>query len=170
MKDRRLTSPVSSKVRPTTDKIRSSVFSILADHIKEASVLDAFAGTGAFGIESYSRGAESATFIDMDVDCLKINLKLLPKGFSHIIKRGDFLKVLWRAGEQFHIIFIDPPYGIYKTDVVLDIVTKNNLLKSGGIIIYEEFCKTPFDSGENFIVADERKYGDTTIRFLEMKI
>lgn len=170
MKDRRLTSPASLQVRPTTDKIRSSIFSILADRINNAAVLDAFAGTGAFGIESYSRSAANATFIDMDTDCLKTNLKLLPKEFHHIIKKGDFFKVLWSANQQFNIIFIDPPYGVYETDAVLDVITKNNLLKSGGIIIYEEFFKTTFHNGENFATADERRYGDTIIRFLEMII
>lgn len=155
-------------MRPTTDKLRSSVFSILSDRIVEASVLDAFAGTGAFGLESYSRGAGRVVFLDTDIASVKSNIGLFPKDFPVGIKKGDFFKSLRLCGGGFDIIFIDPPYGLYESGKVLNSLSESGVLNKGGVAIYEEFFKTPFTVSGGFNISDERRYGDTIVRFLEV--
>ena len=168
LKGRQLHSPESSKTRPTTDKLRSAVFSILSDIEEYPDILDAFAGTGALGIEAYSRGASHIDFIDKDISSLKINTSMMNKA-AYNIYRGDYLKICATLKRQYDLIIFDPPYNLYKTDEILATVHKFNLLKNNGIILYEEFYKTEFKIDENFEITDERRYGDTIIRFLRYK-
>ena len=165
LKGRQLHSPAGSKTRPTTDKLRSAVFSIISDMQDYPEILDAFAGTGALGIEAYSRGASHIDFIDKDVSSLKINTALMEKG-SYNIYRGDYLKICATLNKQYDLIIFDPPYNMYKTNEILASVCSNNILKDDGIILYEEFYKTEFINYEKFEIIDERRYGDTIIRFL----
>lgn len=152
-------------MRPTTDKLRSAVFSILSDMQEYPEVLDAFAGTGALGIEAYSRGASHIDFIDKDVSLLKINTALMEKGTYNIYK-GDYLKICSTLNKQYDLIIFDPPYNIYKTNEILAAVIRSSILKDDGIILYEEFYKTEFINHDKFKITDERRYGDTIIRFL----
>lgn len=141
------------------------MFSILGDMEKYENILDAFAGTGAIGIEAFSRGAKHIDFIDKDVNTLKINVKLMDKG-SYNIYKGDFFKTAKSLNKQYDLIVFDPPYNLYSTKDILDITRECNLLKENGIILFEEFYKTEFIENSAFIIYDERKYGDTIIRFL----
>ncbi|WP_242347628.1 RsmD family RNA methyltransferase [Mucispirillum schaedleri] len=152
-------------MRPTTDKLRSAVFSIISDMQCYPEILDAFAGTGALGIEAYSRGALHIDFIDKDISSLKINTALMEKG-SYNIYKGDYLKICSTLNKQYDLIMFDPPYNIYKTNEILAAVSSSNLLKEDGIILYEEFYKTEFINHDKFKIIDERRYGDTIIRFL----
>ena len=156
-------------MRPTTDKLRSAIFSILDDKVEDSAVLDGFAGSGAYGLEAYSRGAEFVMFIDKDISSLKQNLHLIEKG-KYDFKKGSFFNIVCSLNRFFDIIFIDPPYGLYSSANILQAVRESNILNNDGIIIYEEFFKTPFSVIEPYIVTNERKYGDTIIRFLEVKI
>ncbi len=128
-------------------------------------ILDAFAGTGALGIEAYSRGALYIDFIDKDISSLKINTLLMEKGRYNIYK-GNYLKICLSLNKQYDLIIFDPPYNMYKTNDILDSVYSNNLLKNDGIILYEEFYKTEFTYNDIFEIIDERRHGDTIIRFL----
>lgn len=128
-------------------------------------ILDAFAGTGALGIEAYSRGASHIDFIDKDISSLKINTALMEKG-SYNVYKGDYLKLSSSLNRQYDLIIFDPPYDMYKTDEILSTVFNSNLLKDDGLILYEEFYKTEFRVHEKFEIIDERRYGDTIIRFL----
>ena len=165
MKGRQLHSPDTSKTRPTTDKLRSSIFSILGDLSEYPDILDGFAGTGALGIESYSRGSSSVDFIDLDKSSIEINTKLMDLGSFRVFK-GDYFKILPTLNKQYDLIFIDPPYNQFPTSEILQPIIDNNLLKYRGIILYEEFYKTDFISINDLSIIDERKYGDTIIRFL----
>lgn len=109
--------PKGPKIRPTKDRIREALFSIIGELISGATVLDAFAGSGAFGIEALSRGAKRAVFIDKDKRCIEIikeNLKTLGvKKDNTLIIRMDAVKafhVLERSNEKFNIVLFDPPY------------------------------------------------------------
>ncbi len=130
------------------------------------NILDAFAGTGALGIEAYSRGAKYIDFIEKDISCLKINTSLI-ESKSYKIYKGDFFKTAQSLNKQYDLIFFDPPYNMFSTKDILDTAAGFNLLKQEGIIVYEEFYKTDFILNEIFKVTDERKYGDTVIRFLQ---
>lgn len=129
------------------------------------NILDAFAGTGALGIEAYSRGARNIDFIDKDINTLKINAKLMDNS-SYNIYKGDYFKTAEKLNKQYDLIIFDPPYDVYSTKDVLDKASEYNLLKDNGIILYEEFYKTKFIENHAFSIYDERKYGDTVIRFL----
>lgn len=129
-----------------------------------ARVLDCFAGSGAFGLEAISRGASFVTFIDKDTSCAQANAAMAPRASFELI-RGDFLKAAPRLSTSYDIVFIDPPYGVYPTEQILSALPA--LLAPGAAVLYEEFYKTVFTPAEGFTLTDERKYGDTIIRFLE---
>ena len=165
MKGRQITLPKSSRIRPTTDKIRLALFSIIHDKILSASVLDLFAGSGIFGIEALSRGAEWVDFVDINVSLVKKNTTDIDlKNFG--ITKKDFRRFLKSSEKRkYDIIFIDPPYGIYSPKEILTLVKNNETLEKNGILIYEEHITTNFDySWTGMTITDERKYGDTMIR------
>lgn len=162
----RLILPKDSKVRPTTDKLRSAMFSILGSRVEGARVLDGFAGSGALGIEALSRGATFAFFIDVNTEAVKNNTVKLDKKL-YAIKKGSFLSGGFRG--VYDIIFIDPPYGNISSEKILEIIYKESVLAESGVIVYEEFYKTPFSTSDFFTIIDERRYGDTIVRFLEKK-
>lgn len=158
---------MNSPMRPTSDKVRAAVFSSISEAVGGCSFLDLFAGTGSVGIEAYSRGASSVTFIDLDTKTLEKNIELLPKNTYKLIK-GDIFSI--RFHTVYDIIFIDPPYGIYTPEKILNLIYEKNILAYNGIIIYEESVRTKFDM-ENipFNMIKQRKYGDTMITYLENK-
>ncbi len=165
MKAKQISLPKDSKARPTTDKLRSAIFSILSTKIENAKVLDGFAGSGALGIEAISRGANFVYFMDLNINAVNENLKGIDKNL-YAVKKGNFLNTSF-INEPYDIIFIDPPYNTIKSNEILEVIDSKNLLSDDGIIIYEEFYKTEFINHSNFNIFDERKYGDTIIRFLE---
>lgn len=130
-------------------------------------MLDGFAGSGALGIEAVSRGASFALFVDVNTDAVRRNVEMLEKG-SFAVKKGSFLSGGFQGG-PFDIIFIDPPYGLIPSGKILASAEKEQALAEDGLIVYEEFYKTPFEGCPAFELADERRYGDTVIRFLEKK-
>lgn len=157
-------------MRPTTDKVRSAVFSIISDYVKHASILDLFAGTGSIGIEGISRGASSCTFVDLDTRLLRENLSMLDLA-TYKVKRGDCYKILGRLEGSFDIIFADPPYEIYSPEKLLNAVFINKILANDGILIYEESVRTRFNIASSmFEELDSRTYGETSIRILRQRI
>lgn len=160
-------------IRPTSDKVRESLFEILKNRIEGASFLDLYSGSGAIGIEALSRGAKKVVFIDNNRKCasiLKANLaKLGIPGSSYDIYIKDCIngiKTLQRAGSCFDIVFLDPPYytGLAKNTLIelsgCDILTPNAL------VIAEVFKKEglPEESGI-FKKIRSSKYGDTLLEF-----
>lgn len=155
-------------MRPTTDKVRSAVFSVLFDRVEDAEVLDLFCGTGSYGLEALSRGAKSAVFADTDVTYVKKNLNGLEEEFMTEVIKGDVFKSLPRA-RRFDIIFIDPPYGQYTADELLTLVKNSELLANDGVIVYEESIRTEFKiSAEGWTLENEKRYGDTIIRYISL--
>lgn len=162
LKNRAITSPASDKVRPTSDKVRAAFFSSIGDEIAGARFLDLFAGTGAVGIEAYSRGAAHVTFVDRHPASVKQNLHLLPASVYTVIG-GDSLKV--DLNNRYDIIYIDPPYGIYKPAEVLNHIAP--FAADGCTVVYELSAREKFDcSLTSFCVIKERKYGDTLLIYL----
>lgn len=163
LKGRQISFQKHSDIRPTTDKNRSAIFSILADRVIDAHILDVCCGTGAFGIEAISRGAKSVTFVDKDTSNLQKNLDLL-KGFEFKVIKSDLFKTKNRLlPEHYDIIFIDPPYEKYKLKDLLNIFSDN--LKKDGILIIEESSRVKSETNEDFKIIDERIYGDTKVIF-----
>ncbi|MCD8552597.1 16S rRNA (guanine(966)-N(2))-methyltransferase RsmD [Seleniivibrio sp.] len=164
-KGRQLFTPKDLSVRPTTDKVRNAVFSVLFDTVEGAHVLDLFCGTGSYGIEAISRGADKAVFVDTDVTFVKKNIKDMEDS-TDIIK-GDVIKILPTLTGKFDVIFIDPPYGKYAPAELLGMIADGELLAEGGTIVFEESFRSPFDvANTDFFIENEKKYGDTKIYYL----
>ena len=161
-------------VRPTSDRVKESLFNILALKLYGARVLDLFAGSGALGIECLSRGAKEVVFNDLSKDSLAIlkknltMLKLRINGEESKISNSDFLVCLDRAQGQFDLILIDPPYRFDYGAQVLDVVAKKGLLTEKGIAVYER--DRPFEGEiEGLEKYDERKYGKTYLTFFQRR-
>ena len=128
---RRLKTPETYDIRPTTDNVKEALFNILQFDVEGRRVLDLFAGTGQLGIEALSRGAKSAVFVDADRDAVRIvreNLKLC--GLSAEVRQQDALSLL-RQGGVYDLIFVDPPYdaGLYRP--VLETIKSVDNLSEG---------------------------------------
>ena len=159
----KLKTPAGFSTRPTSDRVKESLFSILNGLITFAeinSVLDIFAGTGALGIESISRGASSATFIDAaTTDIIRDNVTRAK--FLDVCKiiRGDFVKILQRLSRQsqsFDLIFSDPPYATTLAQSSLNLVAELNLLNVGGLMIVEHGGEEILAVPKNFTVTHQR--------------
>lgn len=159
-KNHSLVSPKGSKTRPTSSRLRGSVFNILQGHVEGADFLDIFAGSGAMGLEALSRGAASVTFIEKNVkavQCIRSNLKTLGiKGKVMLIDAFLGVKIL---KNRFDIIYLDPPYDL-DIGPILELLPP--ILKKGGCVLLEQSSKT--DVKTTFLKVNEKRiYGDSTL-------
>jgi pantetheine-phosphate adenylyltransferase len=160
-------------VRPTSDRVRESLFSRLGD-LADRSVLDLFAGTGALGIEAISRGARRATFVERAAPALKVltkNLRTLDIEARSEVIRGDVAKGLRRLskrGDRFDLILMDPPYDADVFGQTIAQIGAANLLEASGTLVVESAKRHPLPSvvGTGLEVIDERVMGDTVITWL----
>lgn len=167
---RRIRQPGTRAVRPTKDRIREAVFNMIASVVPGSNVLDVFAGSGAYGLEAVSRGAENACFIDDDIRSVRtikenaISLGL-PAGKVHIIKEEAFraLKSLGEKREKFDIIFADPPFKRNLAKKTLHIINKYDILKPAGFLIVEHHAEEKLEATEHITILKQRTYGDIVI-------
>ena len=135
-----LKTPDGMATRPTADRVKEAMFSIVQIDIPGAKVLDLFGGTGQLGIEALSRDAKSAVFVDEREDACKLireNLKRTKlENFARVI-RSDYASFLKKCTERFDIIFLDPPYAEVFLENSLNLITEIDILQSGGIIVAE---------------------------------
>ena len=162
-----LKTPEGLQTRPTADKVKEAMFSILQFDLPGASVLDLFGGTGQLGIEALSRGAKSAVFVDAwDKACtlIKENLRRTKMEQSSRVVRSDYLSYLRSCKEQFDIILLDPPYAEVFLETALKCITEIDILRTGGIIVCERPMEKelPWDF-PNFTRSKDYKYGKTII-------
>jgi len=159
-------------LRPTTERVKESVFSIINNYLRSSKFLDLFAGTGNVGIEALSRGAEKVIFVENDKRFCKLiaeNLKSLGiERNRYEIMCEDFisaLKRLKKRKEVFDFIYADPPYerGFYTK--IVHMVKNFKLLDRDGILILEEPKKSPFLENDYFII-ERRTYGTTLVTFI----
>ena len=147
---RRLREPEGMDIRPTTDKVKESIFNIVQFDIEGRRVLDLFAGTGQLGIEAASRGAESVTFIDSSKTAAHLVRENLDKcALRGQVHQTDALHHLATCG-QYDLIFVDPPYdsGLYSK--VLDAIIEFDILPEGGIIVCESRRETELPELKGF--------------------
>jgi 16S rRNA (guanine(966)-N(2))-methyltransferase RsmD len=139
LKGRRLDAPSWEGLRPTSDKLRETLFNVLAPRIEGASVIDGYAGTGAVGIEAWSRGAASVTFVEHDARAghlIESNLQRCAVTDRYAIIRVRFADVAARvSGRTFDIVFVDPPYGAGEMETALS--TAAALVAAGGVVVLE---------------------------------
>ena len=145
----KLTAPKGMEVRPTTDRIKETLFNILSPDIYGAVFLDLFCGSGAIGIEALSRGANKCVFVDASdtsLACTKANLehtKLADRAV--VLRREAASAVVKLAGDRFDIVFMDPPYGKQLEKQVLEHMARYDILSDNGIVIVEADAATEFD-------------------------
>lgn len=159
-------------VRPTSDRAREALFNILGLRVRDARVLDLFAGSGALGLESLSRGAREATFNDLSagsVAIVKKNIAALKAGERSRVYQTDFAAFLNATNAPFDLIFIDPPYRFDYGEKALQMIASKGLLTENGIAVYERdrAFEGEIAGLENY---DERKYGKAFLTFFRRKI
>ena len=162
-----LKTPDGMQTRPTADRVKEALFSIINFDLPGANVLDLFGGTGQLGIEALSRGAASATFIDAREDACRIiweNLKRTKLESQAKVVRSDYLAYLRRTREKFNIILLDPPYAEVFLENALKCITEIDILQSGGIIVAERPVEKelPFEF-EGYTRSRDYKYGKTLL-------
>ncbi len=173
---RTLRAPSGAQTRPTSDRVREALFSILGPPPEDAAVLDLFAGSGSLGLEALSRGAGRAVFADQNnaaLEALRQNIRALGFADSTEVHRGDaprLLRRLQKGSSRFHWIFIDPPYATTLAHDCLQLLSTIGLLAEKGQIVVEHDRRSPPDEVYSSLVkTDTRRYGDTCVAFYERK-
>ncbi|MBI2798242.1 16S rRNA (guanine(966)-N(2))-methyltransferase RsmD [Candidatus Saccharibacteria bacterium] len=162
-KGRKLSFPPQTITRAVSEKVRAAIFNSLADRIEGAKVLDLYAGSGALGLESLSRGASSVTFVDKSREAalvIKKNVTTLESNEVSILTES--VEKFVETGQKFDIIFFDPPYAELNFDLVKQAL---NLLQLDGILVLSCSSKTKIDDSQ-FNVVQQKIYGDTRIAYL----
>ncbi len=162
-----LKTPEGLKTRPTADRVKEAMFSIIQFDIPGAKVLDLFGGTGQLGIEALSRGAESAVFVDFGEEACKLireNLRRTKLENEARIVRADYLQFLNSCKEKFHIILLDPPYAEVFLENSLNCISEIDILQTNGIIVTERPIEKALDCEiPGFSRSKDYKYGKTLI-------
>ena len=162
-----LKTPEGMVTRPTTDRVKEAMFSIIHFDIPGARILDLFGGTGQLGIEALSRGAKSAVFVDAgEPACrlIKENLKKTKLEGQGRVVRSDYLDYLSRCRETFDIILLDPPYAEVFLENALKKITEIDILSENGIIVAERpFGKELPWEFAGFDRSKDYKYGNTLV-------
>ena len=171
---KQLNSPSDDSIRPTADRVRESMFNILASRIGPVfdgvRVLDLFAGTGALGLEALSRGAAHVTFVDMGAEA-----RGLIRDHIEAFGAGGITKLLRRDATdlgtpgtfgQFDLVFLDPPYGKSLGEQALSGLAAGGWLKPGATLVFEESVDAELDIPAGFTLDDRREYGAAAVHFL----
>lgn len=159
--------------RPTMNRIKESVFSIIQDYIKDSNILDLYSGTGNLAIETISNGAKKAYLVDNNIiaiNTIKDNINML-KIDNAIIKKCNAISALQsfiNENEVFDIIFLDPPYHTNELDNSLTLINDNyNILSNNGIIVCETELNIDYTKYNNFIIYKERNYSSKKVTILK---
>ena len=173
---RQLLTPKNQRVRPTADRVKEALFSILLSRLGELDgmrVLDIFAGTGNLGIEALSRGADHAVFIDShreSAEIIRRNLEITRyTGKARVVvqEAAAALKWLSRGEAPFHLVFLDPPYGEGHTERLLELLSTSPLIDEGSTVVAEFSAKEEIPRSFGRLKEGERRiYGDTALSFL----
>ena len=153
--------------RPTADRVKEALFSVINFDVPGMDVLDLFGGTGQLGIEALSRGAKSAVFIDSGEAACKLireNLKRTKLEGQAKVIRSDYMSFLRSCKQKFGIIFLDPPYAEVFLENALNCITEIDILQSGGIIVAERPVEKelPF-AFAGYTRSKDYKYGKTLL-------
>lgn len=178
---RKLAAPAGNAltIRPTSDRAREALFNIIGDRVRQAHVLDLFAGTGAIGLEAFSRKARSVIFVDNDISALKLlkkNILLCHKGYTGncdiLVIKHDLahnlptIKIPGQLSSVFDLIFADPPYSKNLSITTLNLLNSSNLLSPTGLLVIEERFDIHLPSSFSHIEqVDRRTYGEAAFSF-----
>lgn len=166
-KGRRLYTPEDRRIRPTSDKVKEALFSIIGDRIDGAVVCDLFSGTGNLGLEALSRGADKCYFGDHSGESIKLikdNVEMCRAEEYSAIIHGDFKKTLSRIEEKVDFFFLDPPYDKDLWGKAMQIIKDEDLLEEGGWIVCEHRSQVQLDDDLcGFEKTKERRYGKVVL-------
>ena len=174
LKGRALKGPEGPGIRPTSDRLRESLFNILAhahdNPVEGARVMDVFAGTGALGLEAMSRGAKFALLVDDGSEAralIRENVEALGLGGQTRIFRRDARKLGDAPpGETFRLAFLDPPYGKGLAEPVLAVLRDGGWLVKGALVVVEEASVARLEVPEGYELLEKREFGETALWFL----
>lgn len=153
-------------IRPTTDRVKESMFNLIQEYIRDAEVLDVFSGSGALSLEALSRGAKSAVCLDIDsrsVDVIKKNIQALNYADKCVVFNIDCRQYLKNCKKKFDVVFLDPPYNKGLIEPVLLDIKNYGVLSEDAIIVLESDDTDFYGEAEGFSVLKQRKYGRTYI-------
>ncbi|HEV7276937.1 MAG TPA: 16S rRNA (guanine(966)-N(2))-methyltransferase RsmD [Devosiaceae bacterium] len=171
---RQLLSPSDAKIRPTADRVRESIFNILASRIGPRldglKVLDLFAGTGAMGLEALSRGAAQVVFVDTGAESrglIRDHIEAFGAGGVSKLLRRD-ATALGPAGTlgPFRLVFLDPPYGQGLGERALGSLEEGGWLAPEATLVLEESAEAALELPAGFVLDDRRQYGAAAVHFL----
>ena len=175
-KGRTLYAPSGSDTRPTSDKIRGSLFNIIGSRVLDARVLDLFGGTGALALEALSRGAETAVIADNS----RAAWQAIDRNARSVLKddfeyRANILQMDYRSaigalsGQMFDLVFLDPPYRMVQAyGEALSLLYASDMLAPGCLVVMERQKSADVALPEPFNVLDTRVYSDTAVDFVEI--
>jgi len=177
LRGRRIEAPPGNDTRPTTDKVREAVFNALGslDLIRDAVVVDLYAGTGALGIEALSRGARSCTFVDRSAEACGIVRRNLDR--LEFLARGDVVQsdaiqaveTLFRLGRRYDLAFVGPPYYRGLVPQALAALGDGRLLSVDPVVVAEIHSTETLDDAYGRLSAvDQRRYGDNRLWFYRL--
>ncbi|CAM3945631.1 16S rRNA (guanine(966)-N(2))-methyltransferase RsmD [Paenibacillus alkaliterrae] len=169
-KGRTLKAVPGMNTRPTTDKVKEAIFSMIGPYFDGGTALDLFAGTGGLGIEAWSRGVERTVFIDREkisVDTIRQNVETAKMGSAAEIYRNDAeraMKALAKREQKFRLVFLDPPYKMITMDVLMSQLADNGMLEPAAIVVVEHDADHRYpEQLECFEQIKHAKYGDTAV-------
>jgi len=170
---RKLVTPRNQSLRPTSDRVKESIFNVLQDRVEGRIVLDLFAGTGNLGIEALSRGAKRAVFVEKGRQALRLIQKNLAQlgleGRSEILPKdvSRAIGVLKQRGECFDLILMDPPYQKGLIQSTLTKLSSHPIYHKSSILVIEHNRREPIPHGAGgWDVTRQRRIGDTVVSFL----
>ena len=174
---RTLFAPAGNQTRPTSDKIRGSLFNILNGRVENAEVLDLFGGTGALALEALSRGAARAVIADSSraaIEVIRRNAGNVLKGALDeraLILKMDYRSAIATVGDRrFDLVFLDPPYRM--TDAygdAIDRLDRADMLAEGALIVCERRRDSAIAIPKRFEIGDSRSYGETAVDFVHRR-
>ncbi len=169
---RQIQAPKGRDTRPTLDRVKEAMFSMIQFRIPDSTVLDLFAGSGNLGLEALSRGARYAVLNDHSRTCCELirqNAALLRMTDRTQVMQMDFLQALTylaQAGQKFDLVFLDPPYA-QGPQIAAEKIADMGLLVPQGLIVAEHAWDRPPEAGSGLNVVNDRKYGDVGVCLLE---
>lgn len=160
----------NANTRPTLDRVKEAMFSMLIPYLNNAKVLDLFAGFGGLGLEAVSRGASKSVLVERsrkNIKVIKENINLCNFQDQVTVVQDDVFNFLESNKETFDIILMDPPYNKEFGDKLLNKIQRNNILNNKGIIVLEHSKNENFKNQNNLLKIKDKKYGDTKLTFFE---
>jgi len=161
-------------IRPLTNLTKKSIFDSLQNFYQDKSVLDLFSGSGSFGLEAFSRGAKSITFVEKSEKSLAVlqrNISLIPADRDCLkIIKGDALKFCSQSGVSYDLILMDPPFNFPEIQALLDAIFSNKILNNNGIMVVHHEILNPIQNDTaDYMIMKQKKFGRSLISYIAWK-